>query len=163
MEQLAKVAEEKEKARLQEELERTEREAQEMKTKAHEKQVEKIEPVDITSTNIHSDSTSSLSSSSSSSSLDNGNGSTDTNQRQLLNTTTSRRSFSLNQRSPTAVKEWIRQLINAGSATSVATLLMVLALIGLLRGFRGKWSEPLKMALTKLWQTVQMGTKVTYL
>ncbi|KAI9244473.1 hypothetical protein BDA99DRAFT_566226 [Phascolomyces articulosus] len=165
IEELAKIAEEEEKARLQEEKERAEKElakAEEIQANGHNDEEEL--PVDIEPNHIHSES---IPSSSSSSSLANGDTGINNHQRQLTRnsttTTSSRRNFNLDQRSPAALKDWVRQLFAAGSATSVATLLMVLALIGLLRGFRGKWSEPLKIALTKLWQTVQMGTKVTYL
>ncbi|KAI9484704.1 hypothetical protein BDB00DRAFT_792669 [Zychaea mexicana] len=169
-ERLAKLAEERERARLQEERERAEKEME--AAKAHEIQANGIghshsehkqEQLDTLSSS--SSSSSSLSTSGPLASATNGSA-VSNNERQLSRnsaTTNSRRAFSLEQRSPAALKEWVRQLFAAGSATSVATLLMILALIGLLRGFRGRWSEPLKIALAKLWQTVQMGTKVTYL
>ncbi|KAI8150314.1 hypothetical protein BJV82DRAFT_573479 [Fennellomyces sp. T-0311] len=150
-ERLARLAEEKERARLQEERERAEKEMAE----AHEKQANGH----VIAENTQHTRSLSVSSSSSSSFTDDRQPSTD---RQLSrNSTTSRRP--LEQRSPAAFKEWVRQLFANGSSTPLAALLMILALIGLLRGFRGRWSEPVRLALNKLWQTVQMGTKVTYM
>ncbi|CAO3627074.1 unnamed protein product [Cunninghamella echinulata] len=86
-------------------------------------------------------------------------------------TTTTTRSTNLTERSPKAVREqslqmiktWINQLTTTGSAAYVAVLIVFFALLSLLRGPRSKLSNVLKLVLTKFWQTIQMGTKVTYM
>ncbi|KAG2206163.1 hypothetical protein INT47_003812 [Mucor saturninus] len=63
----------------------------------------------------------------------------------------------------TVVKNWMGQITTQG-ATSFATILIVIfALLGLLRGQRGRLSIALQTLLNKLWQTIKMGTKVTYM
>ncbi|KAI9302211.1 hypothetical protein BJ944DRAFT_167695 [Cunninghamella echinulata] len=86
-------------------------------------------------------------------------------------TTTTTRSTNLTERSPKAVTEqslhmiktWINQLTTTGSAAYVAVLIVFFALLSLLRGPRSRLSNVLKLVLTKFWQTIQMGTKVTYM
>ncbi|KAI8336911.1 hypothetical protein BD560DRAFT_413482 [Blakeslea trispora] len=62
------------------------------------------------------------------------------------------------------IQHWIRQLKTANISTSSGIVLFALfALLALLRGQRSRLSEVLRHLLNKLWQTVQMGTKVTYM
>ncbi|ORX50212.1 hypothetical protein DM01DRAFT_1337874 [Hesseltinella vesiculosa] len=60
-------------------------------------------------------------------------------------------------------KTWMQQLTATGSAAYVAIVLVIFALVGLLRGPRTQMSRAVKLVVAKLWQTIQMGTKVTYL
>ncbi|KAI8061093.1 hypothetical protein BC940DRAFT_310546 [Gongronella butleri] len=63
----------------------------------------------------------------------------------------------------TMIKTWMHQLRTTGSAAYVAILLVLFALVGLLRGPRSQVTRAVRLVMMKLWQTIQMGTKVTYL
>ncbi|KAI8380979.1 uncharacterized protein BYT42DRAFT_287533 [Radiomyces spectabilis] len=66
-------------------------------------------------------------------------------------------------RSLTIIKAWFQQLFRNGSMGYIAILIAVFALVGMLRGQRSPISQAAKAIFTKLWQTVRMGTKVTYM
>lgn len=54
--------------------------------------------------------------------------------------------------------------VTTKSAASYATILIIVfALLALLRGQRGRLSIALQNLMAKLWQTIKMGTKVTYM
>ncbi|KAI8337347.1 hypothetical protein EDC96DRAFT_578841 [Choanephora cucurbitarum] len=61
------------------------------------------------------------------------------------------------------IQQWINQLKSQSITTSGMVLFALFALFTLLRGQRGRLSAALQRLLNKLWQTVQMGTKVTYM
>lgn len=61
------------------------------------------------------------------------------------------------------VQKWLNQVSAKGVATSGAVLILIFALFALLRGQRGRLSVALQSLMNKLWQTVKMGTKVTYI
>ncbi|SAM08877.1 hypothetical protein [Absidia glauca] len=58
----------------------------------------------------------------------------------------------------TLVKTWIHHLKVTGS---VALMVVLFALLGLLKGPRGYLTDGLRTIMTKLWRTANMGTKVT--
>ncbi|KAF7732103.1 hypothetical protein EC973_006358 [Apophysomyces ossiformis] len=66
-------------------------------------------------------------------------------------------------RSLIMLKNWIYQLSANGSAVYAAILVVVFALLGLLRSQKSSFSLAVKGVVSKIWQTVQMGTKVTYM
>lgn len=61
------------------------------------------------------------------------------------------------------IKNWMGQVTAKGAASYATTLIIVFALLALLRGQRGRLTIALQGLLNKLWQTIQMGTKVTYM
>lgn len=61
------------------------------------------------------------------------------------------------------VKNWVGQVTTQGAASYATILIVVFALLGLLRGQRGRLSIALQTLMNKLWQTIKMGTKVTYM
>ncbi|KAI8063709.1 uncharacterized protein B0P05DRAFT_555383 [Gilbertella persicaria] len=61
------------------------------------------------------------------------------------------------------IQDWIHQITTKGMTTSGVVLVLLFALFALLRGQRGRFSAALQAFLNKLWQTVKMGTKVTYM
>ncbi|KAI7884252.1 hypothetical protein K492DRAFT_234824 [Lichtheimia hyalospora FSU 10163] len=65
--------------------------------------------------------------------------------------------------SPAAIKQWALDTFNNNSHAALAILFLVFTLLGILRGSRGQWPQPIKAVFSKIWQTIQMGTKVTYL
>lgn len=67
------------------------------------------------------------------------------------------------QRQQTAVQKWMNQITTKGATTSGAILILIFALFALLRGQRGRLSAALQGLMAKLWQTIKMGTKVTYM
>lgn len=56
------------------------------------------------------------------------------------------------------VRVWIHHLKVTGS---VAVMVVVFALLGLLKGPRGYLTDGLRTIMTKLWRSAKMGTKVT--
>lgn len=63
----------------------------------------------------------------------------------------------------TAIKRWISQMTAQGAASYATILIVVFSLLALLRGQRGRLTVALQTLLNKLWQTIKMGTKVTYM
>ncbi|KAG0170005.1 hypothetical protein DFQ28_002600 [Apophysomyces sp. BC1034] len=61
------------------------------------------------------------------------------------------------------LKNWIQQLSVNGSAVYAAILVILFALLGILRSHKSYLSLAVKGFVSKIWQTVQMGTKVTYM
>lgn len=61
------------------------------------------------------------------------------------------------------VKNWMGQVTTQGAASYATILIIVFALLALLRGQRGRLSVALQTLLNKFWQTIKMGTKVTYM
>jgi hypothetical protein len=61
------------------------------------------------------------------------------------------------------VKKWMGTLTTKGATSYAAVLVIVFALLSMLRGQRGRLNIALQNALNKLWQTIKMGTKVTYM
>lgn len=67
------------------------------------------------------------------------------------------------QHQQTVVQKWMNQITTKGATTSGAILILIFALFALLRGQRGRLSVALQGLMNKLWQTIKMGTKVTYM
>ncbi|CEP14090.1 hypothetical protein [Parasitella parasitica] len=67
------------------------------------------------------------------------------------------------QKQQKTVQKWIKNITTKSAATSGALLILIFALLALLRGQRGRLSIALQSLMNKLWQTVKMGTKVTYM
>ncbi|CAO3627039.1 unnamed protein product [Cunninghamella blakesleeana] len=86
--------------------------------------------------------------------------STSSSERSLSSTSTPK---TVSEQSLQMVKSWMNQLTTTGSTAYVAVLIVFFALLSLLRGPRSRLSNVLKLVLTKFWQTIQMGTKVTYM
>lgn len=63
----------------------------------------------------------------------------------------------------TVVQKWMNHITTKGAMTSGAILIVIFAMFALLRGQRGRLSIALQSLMNKLWQTVKMGTKVTYM
>ncbi|KAI8991690.1 hypothetical protein BDF20DRAFT_845850 [Mycotypha africana] len=64
----------------------------------------------------------------------------------------------------TLVQKWIKRFSNAQiSKTTGGILIFIFALFALLSGQRGRLSVALQHLMHKLWETVKMGTKVTYI
>jgi hypothetical protein len=63
----------------------------------------------------------------------------------------------------TALKRWMSQMTAKGAGSYATILIFVFALLALLRGQRGRLSIALQTLLNKLWQTIKIGTKVTYM
>lgn len=61
------------------------------------------------------------------------------------------------------IKKWMAQVTTKSAASYATILIIVFALLALLRGQRGRLSVALQSLMAKLWQTVKMGTKVTYM
>lgn len=81
----------------------------------------------------------------------------------LINEPIVPRSMKQERREETSVQKWKSQLSSKGVATSGAILIFIFALFALLRGQRGRLSLALQSMMKKLWETVKMGTKVTYI
>lgn len=71
-------------------------------------------------------------------------------------------SSALNQ-NLTVIKNWMGQVTTKGAASYATILIIAFALLGLLRGQRGRLTLALQNMMNKLWQTIKMGTKVTYM
>lgn len=156
-EHMARVAKEKELARLQaeKEAEQARKEAEASKNKISQQPLSRERIVN----GLPSPALSVRSSSSS-----------DDDERMSSNAalaTEGRRSLGMaataSRRSPGAIKQWALETFNNNSHAALAILFLVFTLLGILRGSRGQWPQPIKAAFSKLWQTIQMGTKVTYL
>lgn len=63
----------------------------------------------------------------------------------------------------TLIQNWMGNITPQGVATSGATLIFIFTLFTLLRGQRGRLTLALQGLMNKLWQTIKMGTKVTYM
>jgi leucyl aminopeptidase (aminopeptidase T) len=61
------------------------------------------------------------------------------------------------------IQKWMSHITTQGVATSGAALIFIFALFAILRGQRGRLTVALQGLLSKLWQTIKMGTKVTYM
>lgn len=72
------------------------------------------------------------------------------------------RSSALNQ-NLIVIKNWMGQVTTKGAASYASILFIAFALLALMRGQRGRLTIALQTMMNKLWQTVKMGTKVTYM
>ncbi|KAG2206640.1 hypothetical protein INT46_009927 [Mucor plumbeus] len=63
----------------------------------------------------------------------------------------------------TVIQKWMNKITTKGTTTSGAILILIFALFALLRGQRGRLSIAFQGLMNKLWQTIKMGTKVTYM
>ncbi|KAI8976096.1 hypothetical protein BDB01DRAFT_804536 [Pilobolus umbonatus] len=61
------------------------------------------------------------------------------------------------------IKKWMGHLTAKGIASYSAVLVILFTLLALFRGQRGRLTLALQALLSKLWQTVKMGTKVTHM
>lgn len=61
------------------------------------------------------------------------------------------------------IQKWMSNITAQGVATSGAALIFIFALFAILRGHRGRLTIALQGLMNKLWQTIKMGTKVTYM
>lgn len=63
----------------------------------------------------------------------------------------------------TMSSQWIEKIKQMSvDSTSIAYILFVLFIVGLLGSQRTRLRTALQLAASKLWATLQMGTKVTY-